>query len=135
MPGLPEWSFVRAASGASVERDAVCDDPRLQTALQLLADGRLEPAALQDLLEETLWRWGSHPRIAAWQLERLLVRDLLLAGSNTGGAKYQPAVRPDLRYSPSGMDRNDSFFPVAVDLFDFLWRPRAPMPAEFRLPR
>lgn len=131
--GLPEWAFVRAASGARFERDTTCADERLQATLQLLADGRLEPPALALVLEEALWRWGSHPQTTPWELERLLVRDLLLAGSNSGGAKYQSAVRPDLRYSPSGMDRNDSFFPIAVKLFDFCWRPRAPLPPECRL--
>jgi hypothetical protein len=34
---------------------------------------------------------------------------------------------------PSGLDRNDGFFDVAVPVYEFLVRPRAPMPAEARL--
>lgn len=133
VPGLPEWAFVRAAAGARFEVDAACDDPVLQAALPLLADGRLDRNALQNLLEETLWRWGSHPQCAPWELERLLARDLLLVGSNPGGAKYQTHIPLNVRYIPGGKDRNDSFFTVAVALFEFAWRPRAGLPAECRL--
>jgi hypothetical protein len=132
MPELPEWSFVRAASGGSVERGATCDDQKLQAALALLANGRLERAPLRALLEEALWRWGSHPHLAPWELERTLVRDLLLVGSNPGN-KYQPGPQHQ-RYLPSGMDPGDGFFTIAVELYEFLQRPRAPVPAELRLP-
>jgi len=134
VPGLPEWQLVRAAAGVAVDREASCRDSRLTAAIRLVADGRLERRALRPLLEETLWRWGSHPRCGVFALERLLLRDVLLAGSNPGGHKYQPSVRPDQRYIPSGLDRDDGFFTVAVALFDFLQAPRAPMPAEHRLP-
>jgi hypothetical protein len=134
MPGLPEWSFVRAASGGTVERGATCADARLQAALMLLAGGRLERAPLRALLEETLWRWGSHPQLAPWELERLLLRDLLLGGSRPGGNKYHVNVPEQRRYFPGGLDRNDEFFRIAVELYEFALRPRAPMPAEARLP-
>lgn len=134
VPGLAEWNFVRWASGAAIDRTVTCDDPQLQTALDLIADGRMPRSALREALEEALWRWGSHPGLAPWEHERLLVRDLLLSGSNPGGGKYQAHVRPDLRYSPTGLDRRDGFFVVAVALYEFMIRPRAPLPREHRLP-
>lgn len=133
VPGLAEWNLVRWAAGSEVDRTATCDDPILQMALQLAVDDRLPRRALRQALEETLWRWGSHPGLAAYEQERLLVRDLLLSGSRAGGGKYLAHVRPDQRYSPTGLDRNDGFFTVAVALFDFLWRPRSPMPPEHSL--
>lgn len=134
VPELPEWSFVRAAAGAAIDRSIVPEDGKLQSALNLFADGRLDRAVLRDLLEETLWRWGSHPQWAVWELERRLVRDVLLAGSDPGGAKYQPGVPPNARYSPSGLDRDDEFFAIAVEAYEFLLTPRAPIPAEHKLP-
>lgn len=133
MPGLAEWQFVRFAVGAPIERGNLPEDPHLRVALQLASDGRMPRAALRTALEEALWRWGSHPGLVAWRLERTLVRDLLLSGSNLGGGKFLPHVRPDLRYTPGGLDRKDAFFEVAVALFEFLSVPRAPVPAEHRL--
>ena len=46
---------------------------------------------------------------------------------------YQVNVKAHFRYFPSGLDRNDHFFQVAVQLYEFLRHPRAPMPAELRL--
>jgi hypothetical protein len=132
---LPEWNFVRWASGAPIDRTATCKDPQLQTALDLIADGRMPRAALRQVLEEALWRQGCHPGIAPWQQERLLVRDLLLSGSHAGGGKYLAHVQPDRRYYPTGLDRNDAFFTVAVALYEFSSRPRGPVPPEHRLPQ
>lgn len=133
LPGVAEWQFVRFACGAPVERGQLPDDPHLRVAMQLAADGRMPRAALRTALEEALWRWDCHPGLIAWQQERLLVRDLLLAGSAQGGGKYLPQVRADQRYVPGGLDRKDGFFGVAVQLYDFLAVPRAPIPAERRL--
>jgi hypothetical protein len=133
VPELAEWDFVRAATGARVDGEAVCDDPQLQALLALCRDGRIARPALRIHLEEALWRAGCHPRWGPFELERALLRDLLLSGSNPGG-KYQSSVRQDLRYSPGGMDRNDTFFAIAVAAFDFLSKPRSPMPPEHRLP-
>lgn len=133
MPNVPEWSFVRWASGAGFEPQGRLADPALQMAAQLCADGRIDRAALRDRIEQALWLQGSHPGLEAWQQERRFVRDLLLAGSNWGRGKYQPQVRLDLCYFPTGLDRNDDFFPRAVALFDFLAVPRLPIPAEHRL--
>lgn len=133
LPGVAEWQFVRFATGAPIERGAQPDDPQLRVALQLAADARMPRPALRTMLEEALWRWDSHPGVVPWHQERLLVRDLLLAGSAQGGGKYLPQVRADQRYVPGGLDRKDGFFNVAVQLYDFLAVPRAPVPAERRL--
>ncbi|MBL9078636.1 MAG: hypothetical protein JNL08_14090 [Planctomycetes bacterium] len=130
---VPEWAFVRWASGATVQPVPALDDGPLLTAAQLMAGERLPRAALRQVLEDTLWRWGSHPGLSAWEQERLLVRDLLLVGSNTGGGKYAPHVRPTQIYRPTGIGRDDEFFTVAVALHEFLGRPRLPIPAEHRL--
>lgn len=100
---------------------------------RLAAAGRLPAAAARRLFEETLWRWGSHPGLGAWEQERLLLRDVLLVGSHPGGGKYVPQVRPELRYRPAGLGPDDVFYDVAVALFDFLATPRGPVPAEYQL--
>ncbi|MCU0865207.1 MAG: hypothetical protein MUC36_15585 [Planctomycetes bacterium] len=134
LPNVAAWQFVQWMSGGRIDRPDAGSDPVLRAALPLLADGRLGRRQLCITLEDTLWRWGSHPGLAVWRLERGLVRDLLLAGSNRGGGKYQPHIPPDQRYFPTGLDRNDEFFAIAVALFDFLQQPRLPLPPELRLP-
>ncbi|MBL8754869.1 MAG: hypothetical protein JNK15_16310, partial [Planctomycetes bacterium] len=131
-PGIPEWQLVRAASGATAEAVPLAD-PVLAEVLRLHADGRLPRAALRTSLEDALWRHDGHPRLVPFELERLLVRDLLLSGSDPG-TKYQPNLRSEKRYAPTGMGRDEEFFRIAVALFDFLAKVRSPMPAEHRLP-
>jgi hypothetical protein len=131
--GVPEWVFVRWASGIAVDRDVTLDDAPLQAALRLLRADRLPRAALRAALEDALWRWGSHPGLGMWEHERLLLRDLLLVGSNTGGGKYAPQVRPEQRYRATGIGPDDVFYDVAVALHDFQSRPRLPIPSEYRL--
>jgi hypothetical protein len=133
LPAVAEWQLVRAASGATVETAVPIADPVLREVLRLHADGRLPRAALRQALEEALWRHDGHPRLVPFELERLLVRDLLLSGSDPG-TKYQPNLRSEKRYAPTGMGRDEEFFRIAVVLFDFLAKTRAPMPAEHRLP-
>lgn len=128
-----EWTFVRWASGLPIDRVVTIEDPALQVAARLLVAGRLPRAALQKALEDALWRWGSHPVLSVREQERLLLRDLLLVGSNTGGGKYVPHVRRTRIYRPTGIGPDDEFFDVAVALHDFLARPRLPIPAEYRL--
>lgn len=132
VPGVPEWFFVRWASGQAAGRDGAIADAPLQAAAGLAAAGRLPRPAARAQLEETLWRWGSHPGIGRFDSERLLVRDLLLLGSRQGG-KYRPHVRADQVYRAAGIDKDDAFFDVAVPLWDFLSRRRPPLPSEFRL--
>lgn len=132
--GPASWQLLRHACGGTVDATAAADDAELATLLRLAAERRIGRPALRRALEEMLWRWGSHPGCSAYELERDLLRDLLLVGSNYGGAKYATYIPPDQRYGPTGLDRNDAFFRIAVDLFDFLARPRGPIPAEYRLP-
>lgn len=133
VPGVAEWVFVRWASGITIDRDVAIEDAPLQAAVRLLRVGRLPRAALRTALEGALWRWGSHPGLGLWEHERLLLRDLLLVGSNTGGGKYTPQLPFVQRYRPSGIGPDDEFFSVAVVLHDFESRPRLPIPAEYRL--
>jgi hypothetical protein len=76
---------------------------------------------------------GQSPGLGTWENERLLLRDLILVGSSSGGGKYQPQVRPHERYRPQGLGPDDPFFTVAVALYDFTSRPRLPLPPEYRL--
>ncbi len=132
LPGVPEWNFVRWATGVAMDHGVSLDDPQLQAAAELAAAGRLPRLVLRSVLEEALWRWGSHPGLGMWENERLLLRDLLLVGSNEGGGKYQPHVKEHERYRPQRIGA-DNLFAVAVALYDFLSRPRLPMPPEYRL--
>lgn len=133
LPNVPEWAFVRWATGAAWETPGRFDDEGLQMVAQLCSEGRIGRAALREKVEQMLWLRGSHPGLEPWQQERRLVRDLLLTGSNWGGGKYQPRVRLDLRYLPTGLGRDDAFFEIAVALYDFLLVPRLPIPVEHRL--
>lgn len=130
---VPEWCFVRWAAGAQVDRAAELEDAPLKAAAYLMAEGRLPRAALRTLLEDTLWRWGSHPGLGMWENEHLLLRDLLLVGSNQGGGKYMPQIEPERRYLPRGIAPDHDFFDVAIALYEFLGRPRLPRPPEYRL--
>jgi len=133
-PDLPEWAFVLWASGGRSEAAREPADPALAALLRAIRAGRAERDAVRDALEEALWRWGCHPGVGVWEQERLLVRDLMLSGSNLGGGMYVPHIRADRRYFPTGLDRNDKFFDVAVPLYEFLLAPRPPVPRQHRLP-
>lgn len=131
-PAFPEWTLVRWVSGAPDVAAEMPADPRLASLFKLALQGRASRRAVGKELEETLWRWGSHPGIGPWEQERAFVRDLLLVGSR-GGGRYQPEVVTHLRYSPTGLDRDDTFFDLAVGLFEFTGRRRDAMPDEYRL--
>lgn len=131
LPGLPEWFFARWAAGR-VATPARCEDPALTTMAQLAADGRMPRAAARQALEEALWRWGSHPGLGMCEAERLLIRDMLLVGSNQGG-KYVPHIRWEQRYRPTGIGHAAAFFDAAVALYDFFRTPTLPLPPQYRL--
>ncbi len=133
VPAAPEWAFVRWATGASIDAAGQIEDPQLRVALGLALNGRIGRDALRTALEDALWRWGSHPAQAVVEQERLLVRDLLLVGSNLGGSKYVPHIVTEQRYRPTGIGPDATFFRIAVAAYDFLARPRGPVPAEHRL--
>src|SRR5262245_21232488 len=130
--GLPEWFFVRWASGARVSKEASIEDPALEQAAKLCADGRMPRDAMQRILEEALWRWGSHPGLGLWQAEREFVRDLVLSGSVPGN-RYLIGLPDHLRYVPGGLRHEDDFFDVGVELYEFLSRRVPPVPAECHL--
>jgi hypothetical protein len=134
--GLPEWYFVRWATGAAGSLEGKLDDPVLAKAAALAQDGRLPRPVARDILEQTLWRWRSHPGRGLWAAERKLVRDLLLTGSQSG-RKYKPRVRETDHYLPNGLGTQDAFFEVAVEALDFdlldVSAPRLPIPQQCRL--
>ncbi len=130
---VPEWSFVVWASGGAFASAGALGDARLAALAGLVADGRASRAAVQAELELRLWAWGSHPGLQPWRLERELVRDLMLVGSLPGGGKYAPQVPAHMRYFPRGLDRDDGFFSLGVDLYELLGAPTEPIPARFRL--
>jgi len=132
LPDVPEWYLVQWASGRAVAREGSCEDPALEAAIALAAAGRLPRPVARGACEEALWRWGSHPGLGAFDAERLFVRDLMLLGSRQGG-KYLPHVRPHQHYQPAGIDKDHEFFDIAIPLWDFLSRPRLPLPSEHRL--
>ena len=133
LPDVPEFRFAVWACGGEFVLGAKCDDPHLEQLAGLIADGRVSRKVVRATLEEALWRWGSHPGIGPWQQERLLIRDLMLVGSKRGGGRYQPHIRSEMRYVVTGLDRSDTFFTIAVDLYEFLNRPVAPVPSQYRL--
>jgi hypothetical protein len=132
LPAVPEWFFVRWASGAAADpRDAASESEILQRAARLAAAGRLPRPVLRQLLEEALWRWGSHPGLCMWENEAMVVRDLLLVGSLPGGKFTHASL--EQRFRPGGLPPNNVLFDVAVALYDFLSRAPLPLPPEHRL--
>ncbi|MFK7741196.1 MAG: hypothetical protein AB8H80_12830 [Planctomycetota bacterium] len=133
LPDTPEWRFVVWASGGSFGNGYAFDDGHLRQLAQLVVADRASRSAARDALEAWLWRRGSHPGIGPWRLERELVRDLLLAGSSPGSGKYFPNIRKDQIYFPTGLDRDDRFFQIAVRFYEFSSRPVGPVPYPFLL--
>ncbi len=133
LDSVPEWSFAVWASGGAFAPRAPFTDARLQALAALVADGRAAREAVQEELELRLWAWGSHPGLQAHRLERELVRDLMLVGSLPGGGKYAPQVPEHMRYFPRGLDRDDGFFELGVQLYELLGAPSEPIPARYRL--
>ncbi len=132
LPSLAEWSLVQWASGGTVRRERPSEDAQIEAALGLAAAGRLPRAAARAVLEEALWRWGAHPGRSAVEAEQRLVRDLLLLGSGIGG-KFAPHLPNHQVYLPGGIDKDHAFFEVAIPLWEFMSRPRLPLPPEHRL--
>lgn len=133
LEGVPEWSFVRWASGGRFPRLGTPADARLASLAALVSDGRASRKTVREELERKLWERGTHPGNAPWRAERELIRDLMLVGSKPGGGKYRPQIKTHLRYFPTGLDRDDEFFAIAVELYEFLDRPVGPVPSEYRL--
>lgn len=132
LPDVPEFSFAVWASGGEFGIGLPCQDRVLQQLAGLVAEGRASRFVVRRTMEEALWRWRSHPGMGPWQEERLLIRDLLLAGSKAG-LEYPSHLRRSQRYFATGLDKGDPFYAVAVALFEFLARPVAPVPDEHQL--
>jgi len=132
LPDVPEFRFAVWASGGALGTGSRCEDRELRELARLIADGRASREVVRRTCEEALWRWGSHPGLGQWRQERLLIRDLLLAGSKPG-LRYASLLRPSQRYFATGLDKSDSFYEVAVELYEFLAEPVLPIPAEYRL--
>lgn len=128
------WAPVAVARRRSVAVDVVADAP-LRAALTLRTGGRLADEPFRGALADALWRWGSHPALATWRLERTFVRDLVLAGSQAGAGKYQPHVPPEQRNLPEGIGGSDPWFEAAVAAYEFFEPAAMPMPAATRLAR
>lgn len=131
-PDLPEWGFVRWASGDDGRVAANFDDPDLQQGAGLADAGRLSREAAARLFEDTLWRWGSHPGLGRFAVQQEFVRDLVLSGSLPGN-RYAIGLADHLRYLPAGLGNENDFFWLAVELYEFMREPALPIPAECRL--
>lgn len=129
---VPEWAFVRWASGVDVPPGATIDDSPLQQAFVLMVDGRLPREAASVAFEDALWRWQSHPGLGVHGAQRDLLRDLMLSGSLPGN-RYQIGLPDHLRYLPAGLGNENDFFGLAVDVWEFTRSPSLPIPAECRL--
>jgi len=128
--GLPEWFWIAWATGQTELPTMTSSDAALAQAALLAATGRLPRPAARILLEDTLWRWGSHPGLCLREAQLLLVRDLLLTGTSPG-MKYGGQRE---RYQPKGMQIDNDLARVGVEFFDFVFsRPRLPVSRECRL--
>lgn len=134
-PAVSEWALVRLACGSGDQRLPPLADANLARAAAAFATGRLPAADFADALELAVWRAGAHPGLAPWRLERDFLRDLVLAGSQEGGGKYQPHVPPSQRYFATGLGRDEPWFRVAVAFFEWHGRLRGTVPAALRLVR
>jgi hypothetical protein len=128
---LPELWFAARLAGKTPAVPTI-GDPQLQQAATLLAADRLPRAVLRTVLEEALWRQGSHPGLCLQEARLLLIRDLLLTGTNAG-SKYGKGFA-DRRYYAKDSKPEREVYEVAVELFEYLNRPRLPLPPELRLP-
>ncbi len=120
-----------AADETPAVEDDTPGDPVLVHALRLALKSRLPAPAARRVLEEALWRSGSHPNLARLETEATLLRDLLLSGSIQVSAKL--GVDPRNRYLPAGIPRSDhAFFDIAYQYQQFVAIPRK-IPSAHRL--
>lgn len=129
---LPEGAWVLWASGAEPEaRTAPSLPPALARALSLALADRLPAATARRILEDELWRTGSHPGLPRVEAELALIRDLLLSGSIHVSAAL--GIEAQDRYLPGGVARTDNkFFEIAYQFVQFAGIPRQ-IPAALRL--
>ncbi len=132
LPEVAEWAFVRWAAGEPFPEGSTFVEPALQQAAAMAKEDRLPREAAARLFEDMLWRWGSHPGIGLRDVQRDLVRDLLLSGSLPGN-RYAIGLPDHLRYLPAGLGNENDFFGIAVEAWELLRSPALPIPAECRL--
>lgn len=134
-PEVPEWAIAQAAAGSGATQFPGVTDAHVARAASAFTRGALPAAAFADALELAAWRAGAHPGLVASSLERDLLRDLVLAGSQEGGGRYQPHVPPQQRYFCNGLGKDDPWFHVAIAFLEWSATPRGPVPAAVRWPR
>lgn len=132
LPEVAEWAFVRWAMDEPFPDAAAFVEPALQQAAVMAKEDRLSREAAARLFEDTLWRWGSHPGIGLRDVQRDLVRDLMLSGSLPGN-RYAIGLPDHLRYLPAGLGNENDFFGIAVEAWELLRSPALPIPPECRL--
>ncbi len=89
-------------------------DPQLDAAFRAAVEGRADDAAIARAVEQVLWRRGQHPGATILELRHALVRDLLLAGSDLGRAKFGLGREV---YLPQRQDPNALVFQVALEFY------------------
>lgn len=132
LPEVAEWAFVRWASGEPFPDTPSFVEPSLRQAAAMATEDRLPRESAARLFEDTLWRWGSHPGIGLRDVQRDLVRDLMLSGSLPGN-RYAIGLPDHLRYLPAGLGNENDFFGIAVEAWELLRSPALPIPPECRL--
>lgn len=130
---LPEGAWVQWAAGEEPRSPTATGpgaaiDELLARALPLALAGQLPADTAALLLEEALWRSGSHPGLARVEAHMALLQDLLLSGSTHVSA----ALGIDAQYLPAGISRTDYFFEVAYQFLQFVAVPRT-IPDSLRL--
>lgn len=133
-PETPAWRVLQLACGVAEDAGAALADAALARAADRARVGALPPAAFAAAIEAALWRADVHPGLVPVRLERAYVRDLVLAGSQTGGGKWQPAVPPEQRYFAAGLGRAEPWFDVAVAYYEWNEAPTGAPPEPLRLP-
>ncbi len=118
MPECDAARWVALARGQDVE-DTKFDDPELNRGFSIAQRRALPAAAAAALLEDALWRSRAHLGRAAWEAELEFVRDVMLAGSDEGHAKYGVGPREDA-YFARGLTRSDAVFEVAIRYYGFV---------------
>lgn len=116
---IAEGAWVQWAAGEQPSFSANGRDDRiLSQAAGLARAGRLPVAGARQVLEQALWRSGSHPALGHVEAEIALLRDLVLSGSNHVSAKLN--VSPTDRYLAAGIPGSDlDFFKIAYEYLGF----------------
>jgi hypothetical protein len=128
---IAEGAWVQWAAGEQQSFSANASSDRiLSQAAGLARAGRLPVAAARQVLEQALWRSGSHPALGHVEAEVALLRDLVLSGSMQVSARLN--VNPSGRYLATGISASDrDFFEIAYQYLRFAAVPPV-IPASLR---